>query len=550
MKIATRENFILDPMRATLGLLLQPLILVGLTLQPMLPQPGRNVDQVSFSNSVSAATQKIFLHGLAQLHDFEYETAADDFRQAQGIDPTFCMAYWGEAMSYNEPLWGPQNQMAAQAALKKLGNTETERLAKCGTERERDYLRSIDILYFSAGTKYERDFKYLDAMAALYKKYPDDVDAGAFYALAILGTAHFGRDVVIYMRALAVLEPLFFSHSDHPGVNHYLIHCVDDPVHAPLGLAAARNYSKIAIDAPHAQHMTSHIFMALGMWDDVVTANLTAIRIQDERDRRKGRTLESCGHYTSWLEYGYLQQGRFGEAKRVVEKCRDAATAAASSAKPRYIEDIAFYGGMRSRYLLDAEEWNGDVAHWAVSPTSDYQGDIAASFAFADGFSAIRRGDLKAALKAGEALKAADKAENSRPLLPGASPTPRMKRASILRQELDAMIDVAEGSPDQAIAILHDASAKEASIELEYGPPFIDKPADELLGEVLLETGRAYEAQAAFKASLARAPERTQSLVGLSRALKAAGDASSSAAIDEKLQTIWHNADQVPGADH
>ena len=525
-----------------------PSILVGFTLYPALPQPTGSADQVSLSTSGRASAQNALLHGLAQLHSFEYETAADYFRQAQSIDPGLCMAYWGEAMTYNEPLWGPQNQQAAQSVLKKLGATEAERVAKCSADRERDYLRAVDVLYFSDGTKYDRDLKYRDAMATLYKNYPDDVDAGAFYALAILGTAHSGRDEGIFMRALAVLEPLFYKHPNHPGINHYLIHCVDDPVHAPLGLAAARNYSKIALDAPHAQHMTSHIFVALGMWDEVVKANQTAIRIQDEKDTRKGRPPERCGHYTSWLEYGYLQEGRFVEAKQVIARCRDSAVASTTSGDSKESEVYAFYGGMRSRYLLDTEEWNGDVALWHVIPTSNFQSEIAASFAFADGFSAIRRGDVKAALEASDSLKAADKTLNSKPLLPGASPTPQMKRVSILRQELDAMIDVAEGNPDQAVVILHDASAKEASIEFEYGPPFIDKPADELLGEVLLETGHSHEAEAAFKASLARAPERTQSLVGLSRALKAAGDTSGSLAINKKLRAIWHNSDHVPVA--
>jgi len=526
-------------------LMLWSALLLGLA---QLLAPRVNSGHLAFADSGAVTAQKAFLHGLSQLHSFEYETAATDFREAQSSNTEFCMAYWGEAMTYNEPLWGPQNQPAAQAVLKKLGATEAERVAKCSADRERDYLRAVDVLYFSDGTKYDRDLKYRDAMATLYQNYPDDVDAGAFYALAILGTAHSGRDEGIFMRALAVLEPLFYKHPNHPGINHYLIHCVDDPVHAPLGLAAARNYSKIAIDAPHAQHMTSHIFVALGMWDEVVKANQTAIRIQDEKDTRRGRPLEPCGHYTSWLEYGYLQEGRFEEAKEVVTKCRVGAVAAASSGNPENVAPYAFYGSMRLRYLLDTEEWNGDVAHWPVIPTSNYQSDIAASFAFADGFSAIRRGDVKGALEASNALKAADKALNSKPLLPGASPTPQMKRASILRQELDAMIDVAEDNPDQAIVILHDASAKEASIEFEYGPPFIDKPADELLGEVLLETGHSHEAEAAFKASLARAPERTQSLVGLSRALKAAGDTSGSLAINKKLRAIWHNSDHVPVA--
>jgi hypothetical protein len=256
-----------------------PLIL-ALSLVSAVPAAAQSeVGEVAFANSGSSEAQEPFLRGLALLHDFEYSDAAAQFRRAQGIDPGFAMAYWGEAMTFTHPVWMQQDLAAARAVLGRLGATPEARLAKAKTERERDYLRAVEVLY-GKGTKEERDFLFSDAMAALHQRYPDDVDATAFYALSLLGTAHQGRDFAIYMRSAALLEEVFPTHQRHPGVLHYLIHSYDDPIHAPLGVRAARLYGAVAPNAGHALHMTSHIFVALGLWDDVIagTARTMASR--------------------------------------------------------------------------------------------------------------------------------------------------------------------------------------------------------------------------------------------------------------------------------
>ena len=231
---------------------------------------------VEFANSGAPAVQIDFLQGLALLHDFEYDAAAAAFRRAEVADPNFAMAFWGEAMTFNHPVWMQQDLASARAALNRLAASPALRRSKAQTDREKNYIDAIEILYGN-GTKEDRDLGYEDAMAKLHARYPDDVDAAAFYALSILGSAHAGRDVATYMRSAAVLEEAWITHRDHPGVLHYLIHSYDDPAHAPLGLRAARLYAKIAPDAGHAQHMTSHIFLALGMWTATVDANVAAI---------------------------------------------------------------------------------------------------------------------------------------------------------------------------------------------------------------------------------------------------------------------------------
>jgi hypothetical protein len=534
-----------QPLFPALALLLVGVVSVSLAAQQASPN---DYGQVSFSNSGTVAAQPPFLLGLAQLHDFEFALAARNFRKAQAIDPNFCMAYWGEAMTYNHAVWYQQDNAAGRAVLERLGPTLAARLAKCGTERERDYMRAVNTLYFGKGTKDQRDFEYSDTMAALYKKYPKDINAGAFYALSLLGTAHHGRDFRIYMRSLAVLEPLFWAHPENPGVDHYLIHSVDDPVHAILGLPAARNYSGIALRAAHAQHMTSHIFLALGMWDDVVKANETAVRAQNEENRELGLPPLACGHYNFWLEYGYLEQGRITQARDVLDKCRSSALAAVSAADGKRPDQsvLGYYSQMRSRFLLDSRQWNGDVAHWKVPPGADEGTQL--TFAFADGYAAAKRGDLGTARE--ELAKVTQLTVRLRGrAISGTGAAPESayaQRATILQLQLQALLDDAQGKTDDAIALLRKAAATETAMPLEYGPPFIEKPTEEMLGELLLKAKRPTESRRAFEASLERATKRTQSLLGLALASKAAGDEKTAQETVAELRGIWHDADQIP----
>jgi tetratricopeptide (TPR) repeat protein len=524
-------------MRQPVRILLALACLLVVASRAEAQRPG--VGQVSFPNSGAAAAQEDFLTGLAQLHNFEYGSAAEFFRKAQQADPNFAMAYWGEAMTHTHPIWMEQNAQAARDVLARLGASPAARLAKAKTEREKDYLRAIDVLY-GDGDKQARDIRYAEAMENIRRKYPDDVDAAAFAALALLGTAHAGRDFGIYMRAAATLEPWFPSHPKHPGIAHYLIHSYDDPIHAPLGLRAAREYSKIAPSAAHAQHMTSHIFVAVGMWDDVVAANETAVKLSGGATT-PGRPPAPCGHYPSWLMYGYLQQGRVTVARDMVKACHAAGGASA---------------GMRTRYLIDTEEWTGEIASLTVKA-----GPPASAFtlAFTEAFGAVRRGDLTAARSAfakmqearktieAAAAKTADPAHAGMPgmAMPaaGAYDAGALGRVRILHDEIAALLKHKEGASRDAVAMLRSAAALEDTLPFEFGPPFIDKPAYELLGDVLLEMNQPKDARAAFEKALSRTPERTQALTGLMKAAAQSGDSKTEGETRARLQAIWHKAD-------
>src|SRR5438552_4898467 len=365
--------------------------------------------EVAFVNSGPAAAQSDFLHGLAQLHNFEYDDAAEHFRKAQQIAPEFALAFWGKAMTKNHALWHEEDVSAARATLNRLSRTPEARLAKALTEREKLYFQSIEVL-FGDGTKEERDRRYESVLAELHRKFPEDVDAASFYALAILGTAEHGRDFAIYMRAAAVLEEVFPQHPRHPGVVHYLIHSYDDSIHAPLGLRAARIYAKIAPEAGHAQHMTSHIFLALGMWDDEVKANETAVALGNRLRQKAGRPPGWCGHYNEWLEYGYMQQGRVADARRVLDGCRQAVERAVAphdntpgsntmaGMRMSMSDVVASYADMRANFVIDAQLWNDDVVR-STLPAGDYP-MAQLTFDYTNALAAIRRGDLATAREA------------------------------------------------------------------------------------------------------------------------------------------------------
>ncbi|HLY43300.1 MAG TPA: hypothetical protein VKR52_18965 [Terracidiphilus sp.] len=481
--------------------------------------------EVSFANSGAKAAQEPFLHGLALLHNFEYEDALAEFRRAESIDPNFAMAYWGEAMTFNHAVWNEQDRGAALAALNRLATTPEARLAKAPTEREKDYLRALDVLY-GDGPKPARDQQYVTAMSSLHAKYPDDVDASAFYALALLGSGEGVRNERVYMQAAAILMPLFYKYPHHPGVAHYLIHSCDDPIHAPLALPAARAYSRIAPEAAHAQHMTSHIFLALGMWNDVIEANEAARRVVNQHLSRAGKGTYRCGHSIYWLEYGYLEAGRIDDAKALTAACRDEASESGMIARANNVSDpddasLLSYIVMRTRFLIDTAQWDSDPAHWHIDA-----GDVPLAqfdLSYAGGFRAAEKGDLPAAHNALAQMDAA------LPLLPAvfdrsgaAADEPDRQVPAIERLQVKALILSDEGKLDESVATARKAAEAESSLPYAFGPPTPEKPSFELLAELLLKQNHPQEAAEACKQALLRAPNRIQSVALLARASAAA----------------------------
>jgi tetratricopeptide (TPR) repeat protein len=471
---------------------------------------------VDFANSGAASAQADFRDGLALLHDFEYASAADAFRRAQSADPSFAMAYWGEAMTFNHPIWMQQDLKAGQAALNRLASTPAARRAKAKTDREKEYLDAVEILY-GEGTKEQRDFLYEDAMRRLHARYPNDIDAAAFYGLAILGTAHAGRDIPTYMRAAGVLEEAWTNHRDHPGLVHYLIHSYDDPAHAPLGLRAARIYAKVAPDAAHAQHMTSHIFLALGMWPEVVQANIAAIDDVNRVRKATGASPMGCGHYPSWLGYGYLQLGQTDKARNALALCRTALATQTTMDHPGHSMDpdaslSGSFANMRLRYLLDTSDWTGEISGWTLPQTAGPGARL--DFAFARAMSEIVQGHRAAARQALSELEAVGHEVVELKIKSGDSDPSYRVRPEIFILEIRGLLAEHEGDLAGAERLLLQAVGLEDKLPMAFGPPMVDKPTHELLGEFLLRRGRKTEAHAEFEKAVARTPGRRLTEVG------------------------------------
>lgn len=505
------------------------LLAVGACLSPpssevVTPADGPELlGRIDFPATGSAEAQSSFLRGVLFLHNFEYADARTEFQRAAEADPSMVLAYWGEAMTHNHPIWMRQSRDEAIDALARLGATPDERRAKAATPREADYLATLDVLYgLTPDTaeldKETRDDRYRAAMAALVERYPDDHEAKAFHSLAILGTAHEGRDFRTYMQAAAIAQEVWEQNDEHPGAAHYLIHSFDDPIHAPLGLPMAEVYADIAPDAAHAQHMTSHIFVALGLWDRVATANVAARRVQTERQRQLNENETVCGHYPYWLQYAYLQLGDPAKAQEVLGNCEERIR---DEPEPG---ELWHYSLMRARQVLDGPP---DAVVDQVAPADGIDPEQAGAHnhLFMSGYQAALDGDGNAARRAASTIASIDARPDERDIL----------RVQIL--QLEGMGLLADDRIDLGLERLAAAAEVEEAMPFAFGPPEVIKPSWELLAEQRQTHGRD-GALEAFEKQLARTPRRVQSLRGLAIELEKAGRSGAATKVTEELESI------------
>ncbi len=500
----------------------------GVPAHGLSAQGSARLGTVDFPTSGAPNAQPLFVRGVLYLHSFEYDSAAKAFREAQRADPSFALAYWGEAMTYTHPVWFQQDLAAARAVLARFGPDGNARSQRIADARERRWFATAEVLY-GEGSKERRDTLFAESMRLLARDYPKDVEAQAFYALALLGTTHGGRDIATYMRAAAIVEDVFRANPDHPGAAHYLIHSYDDPAHAPLGMRAARAYSRIAPGAAHAQHMTSHIFVAAGLWDDVITANVAAWETSSRRN----------GHYTQWLAYGYQQQGHFAEAWRYVTAVRSDAE------QQRAMYAIQHYAVMLAQYLSDSEDWTGHAAAVALDSATvltqtqegEGGGPRLGAFAVMRSLAAlkVKRPEIAERSLANISRRCSAARQRAVPgYVPGSAHI-----CQVIELTLRGALHHAAGRTDSAVTALSAAADIEAALPYEYGPPETVKPPRELLGEVLLAASRPAEARRAFEFALARTPNRSRAVLGLARACAALGDRQQAARWYAQFRANW-----------
>jgi tetratricopeptide (TPR) repeat protein len=455
--------------------------------------------------------------GIEALHYFEYEEANEAFREAHRRDGALVMACWGEAMTFHQTLWRNEDVQQARAALAGCGPTASARAAKASSPKERMFLAAADAL-FGDGDGVVRRQRYADAMAVLYAQEPNDPDVASFYALALLGTMARGLSGVAgsdphegHVRALAgsdtqkhvneILGAVLRAHPAHPGALHYLLHNNDDPGHAESALPAARTLARLAPDFSHALHMPAHIFLQRGDWKEAAASDAAAFAASDRWVKRKGLPLATRSyHALAWMQYELLQLGRYREARATLDEIEPVVRS--DSRQLGLLSDLS---SMRARYVVETESW----------PTMARQDTFGnADELFAIAMSAARTGRGEVAERARQALagKALDQREGDlRPAI------------AIMEREIAAAIAFVGGRRDEALAIARAATDDEARLPAPMGLPEPIKPAPELLGELLIEAGRAADADPFFDAALRRNPKRSRSLAGRARAAVAAG---------------------------
>ena len=503
---------------------------LALVAAPAIAEEESDLGTVHFPNSGSEAAQEAFQRGVAALHSFWYEEAGEAFKNAQEIDPDFALAYWGEAISHNHPLWSEQDISAARDVLKRFGDTRAARRAKTQTERERLYMDTVEVLY-GPGDKYERDELYHQAMRRLAEAHPEDNEAQAFYALSYLGLVRRGeKGFHRQMKAGAIVTDLFQREPNHPGAAHYVIHSFDDPEHAPLALEAANRYAEIAPEAHHAQHMPSHIFVQHGMWNRVSASNDVAYNASAKWVERKNLSITKRDYHSlEWKAYADLQRGVYGDVLDAIAIV-DAAVAETDDNRLRRIS-----ASMVARHAIETGRYDAISLPTGDVDTSRY--NSTANLLLAAGMKAFAGKDAAGATAAAEQLRAlADKRAADGEAYQADS-------VRIMQHEVEALAAQLSGDTEGALKHAAMATDIEEIQDPPSGPTYPMKPSHELRGELLLAAGKAEKARAQFETSLTRTPNRTASLLGLARAATALGDEDAANRAYATLQTFLTEAD-------
>ena len=467
------------------------------------------VGRVQFSNSCSPAVKDKFNQAVATLHSFGYRKAGQLFEAIALEDPSCGIAEWGVAMSHYRQLWDPPTPADVSAGL---GAVERGRRMGSKTERERDYLSAIEIIYGGSGktSPRTRAAAYQTAMEALTARYPEDREAAIFYALALIANAPASdKTYAAQKKASQILAPILAEQPEHPGLAHYIIHADDHPVLASQALDAARRYARIAPDSPHALHMPSHIFTRLGMWDESVESNL-ASAASAQRQSLAGDQL----HAMDYLVYAYLQTGRVSEAGKLVREL-----------PPVHASDAAYYAGLYAtaaipaRYAIERHQW-AEAAALTLPPDTFPGGPYVwteANLYFARALGAVRMGDVTAAQNAQKLLVSV------RDTLLGTDDRYSADQAAIQLETISALITFAQGARDSGLNQLRAAADHEDSTEITAVTPGPIVPVRELLGEILLQEKHAAGALEAFESVLKVSPGRFRALYGAAQSAELAG---------------------------
>ena len=485
---------------------------------------------VKFETSCAPSVQEDFNAGVALLHSFWFPEAIKAFESILARDPDCAMAHWGIALSG----WGNPFGGLKPARTIELTKTAIDQARATGspTPRERAYINAAAALVTAtdAGSHAARIGAYEVALEKLSREHPADTEGRIFYALAVLQTAPpTDKTYAKNEKGAAILEPLFAKMPAHPGLAHYIIHAYDAPPLAERGLAAARRYASLAPAVPHALHMPSHTFTRVGSWDESIETN----RRSAEAARKSGGAGEEL-HALDYQTYAYLQMGRDGAARAVLDRAREVAAAPAAGGTPAGGSNAFAAAAIPARYALERGAW-AEAAALAPQPAATPYTEAITHFARALG--AARSGSPAAAQADIERLAALrDRQKEIGDLY-------WTEQIDIQRRLALAWQTFAAGRRDEGLAELRAAADAEDRTDKAAVTPGPLAPARELLGEMLLEAGRPADALAAFEATMKKEPNRFRGLAGAARAAEALGDRARAAALFTRLLEVAKDAD-------
>lgn len=500
--------------------------------------PPEKLGQVHFSTSCNPTAQSEFDRAVALLHSFQFQDAIHGFNAALSGDPSCGIASWGIALSqWSNPFApGAKEQSQLQAGLKTI---ERARNALPKTERERAYVAAVANLYdrFETTSQQTRFNAYRDAMENVAAKYPGDREAQIFYALALAASADpADKTYAARLKAGAIFDRLFALEPNHPGLAHYIIHTYDVPPLASRALDAARRYSEIAPDTPHALHMPSHVFTRTGDWQDSIDSNRAAAAAA----RRTGQTAEEL-HASDYLMYAFLQTARDQAARNLLASLpemhlRFDPNVLVGGAAPPAAGYFAL-AAIPARYALERRDWRAASGLESDATPFPY---INAITSFARGLGAARLGNIAAANVSVKEL------ENFRKQLEAANEAYWADQVEIQRLEVDAWILLAAGEKELALATMKSAALREDGTEKSVITPGPLVPARELLGEMFLQRNDPAAALTEFQTALNTEPNRFRTLYGAATAARLSGKAELSRKYFAGLLAICENADNPP----
>jgi tetratricopeptide (TPR) repeat protein len=504
------------------------LVLVG-TVAAKDEHTGHALGVVSFPISCSPEAQTEFNRAVALLHHMTYPQARAAFEQVAQIDPTCAMAHWGVAMTLFQPLW--PTRPSPKGLERGWEEVQQAKKLKPPTERERLFVAATDAFFLEPkeNNYWLRIRRWEQAMEKLYRAFPDDHEVEAFYALAHLAVAPANSiSRANSDRAAEILLRLYKENPQHPGAMHYLVHANDVPGRERESLEITRKYEQIAPDNPHALHMPTHIYTRLGDWDGVVRGNLRAAEaaLKYPAGEHGEFVWDEFPHAIEYLIYAYLQQGADNEAARQLKRLRET-----PALEPSF--KTAFHlASTQSRWALERRDWKAAIAISPREPASldwDRFAWPEAIARFAHGLGAIHTGQTS------EAEIAVTRLLELEERMTAASEDLFARNIRVLRLELSGWIAHAQNNDELAMAKLREAAELEASTPKHAVTPGPTLPADEQLGELLMEVKRPAEALTAYKRSLDFYPRRFNGLLGAARAARATNDKAAALAYYKKL---------------